>query len=202
MATRERTTRNGIDMDLLHGYLAGMSRPGSGVATARLHHRWNGGFSVVGRVEELEERGHVQLRTEHTFHTDWPEPFSADGGPTPGLEMLLAAVAGCAATTCAAKAALRGVALRRLEVTTEGRVDQAGIFEVGDEPVWPGLRELRITLYIDSPADDQTLEALRSNVVRTSPSLNSMTTAIPVELSLERAVGEVDDSADGEGGAT
>jgi|GEM_PF-3337214 len=200
MATTEHTTRNGIDMDLLHGYLAGMTRPGAGVATARLHHSWDGGFSVGGRVEELEERGHVQLRTEHTFRTDWPEPFSADRGPTPGLEMLLAAVAGCAATTCAAKAALRGVELRRLEVTTEGRVDLSGVFEVGDEPGWPGLREVRITLYIDSPADDETLEALRSNVERTSPSLNSIVAALPVELSLERAALGTDFSASDDGG--
>jgi len=201
MATREHNSRNGIDLDLLHGYLAGMTRPGSGVATARLHHSWNGGFSVVGRVEELEERGHVQLRTEHDFHTDWPEPFSADHGPTPGLELLLAAVAGCAATTCAAKAALRGVELRRLEVTTEGRVDLSGVFEVGDEPGWPGLREVRITLYIDSPADDETLEALRTNVERTSPSLNSIVTALPVELSLERAGRGKESSAANDGGA-
>jgi len=199
MATRERTTRNGIDMDLLNGYLAGMTRPGAGVTTARLYHRWDSGFHVQSRIEELEEQGHVQLRTKHSFRTDWPEPFSGDRGPTPGLEMLLAAVAGCAATTCVAKAALRGVELRGLEVTTEGRIDQTGIFEVGDEPGWPGLRDVRITFHIDSPDDDETLEALRANVEQTSSSLNSMMTAIPVELSLERA-DIVDGGAVGAGG--
>jgi uncharacterized OsmC-like protein len=201
MATRERTTRNGIDMDLLDGYLAGMSRPGAGVATARLYHHWDGGFAVDGRAEELEERGHVQLRTEHTFSTDWPQPFSADRGPTPGLEMLLAAVAACAATTCAAKAALRGIELRRLEVTTEGRVDQTGIFEVGEEPAWPGLREVRITFHIDSPADRAALEALRANVEETSSALNTMMNAVPVELSLDRAVSPDQPVPAREGGA-
>jgi uncharacterized OsmC-like protein len=186
MATKERTIRNGIDMDLLEGYLAGMERPGAAVTTARLHHRWNDGFSVQGRVEELEEQGHVMLRTKHTFGTDWPRPFSADRGPTPGLELLLAAVAGCAATTCVAKATLRGVEITSLEVTTEGKVDQRGIFEVGEETVWPGLRDVRITFHVESPADDETLEALRANVEATSSSLNSMMTAVPVELSLER----------------
>jgi uncharacterized OsmC-like protein len=196
MKTKEQTIRNGIDMDLLHGYLGGMTRPGSGITIARLHHRWAGGFAVDGRVEELEERGHVQLRTEHTFSTDWPEPFSTDRGPTPGLELLLAAVAGCAATTCIAKAALRGVEIRRLEVTTEGRVDQTGIFEVGDEPGWPGLRDLRVTFHIDSPADDTALEALRANVQATSSSLNTMVSAVPVQLTLERAGAGLDVPAD------
>jgi uncharacterized OsmC-like protein len=186
MKTRERTTRNGIDMHLLHGYLGGMTSPGAAITTARLHHRWLGGFSVDGRVEELEERGHVQLRTEHSFSTDWPRPFSRDRGPTPGLEMLLAAVAACAATTCVAKAALRGVEIRRLEVATEGRVDQTGIFEVGPAPEWPGLRDVRVTLHVESPADDETLQALRANVEATSSSLNTMMSAVPVELVLER----------------
>jgi len=192
MNTKAQTIRNGIDMDLLDGYLGGMTRPGAGLTTARLHHRWAGGFSVEARVEELEERGHVQLRTKHVLDTDWPRPFSGDRGPTPGLELLLAAVAGCAATTCVAKAAMRGVELRRLEVTTEGRVDQTGIFEVGEEPGWPGLRDVRITLHIDSPADDETLEALRANVLATSSSLNSMINPVGLNLALERA---------GEGGA-
>jgi uncharacterized OsmC-like protein len=196
MKKTEQTMRNGIDMDLLHGYLGGMTRPGVGVATARLHHRWAGGFAVDGRVEELEERGHVQLRTEHTFSTDWPLPLSANRGVTPGLELLLAAVAGCAATTCIAKAALRGVEIRRLEVTTEGRVDLTGIFEVGEEPGWPGIRDVRVTFHIDSPADDETLEALRGNVQATSPSLNSMMSEVPVELMLERAGAGQDVPAD------
>ncbi|TVP49332.1 MAG: OsmC family peroxiredoxin, partial [Gemmatimonadales bacterium] len=172
MATRQRTERNGIDLDLLRGYVAGMT-PGAAITTARLYHRWEGGFHVHGRLEELEEQGRVELRTKHTLRTDWPEPISGDRGPTPGLEMLLAAVAGCAATTCIAKAALRGVEIRSLEVTTEGRVDLSGIFEVGVEPAWPGLRDVRVTFHIDSPSDDETLDALRANVERTSPSLNS-----------------------------
>lgn len=188
MKPKQHEIRNGIDVDLLRGYLGGMTRPGAEITTARLYHRWAGGFSVEGRGEELEERGHVQLRAEHTFSTDWPKPFSGGRGPTPGLELLLAAVAGCAATTCVAKAALRGVELRRLEVTTEGRVDQTGIFEVGEEPGWPGLRDVRVTLHIDSPADDEALEALRANVQATSSALTTMTTAVPVDLSVERAV--------------
>jgi uncharacterized OsmC-like protein len=186
MATQESTTLNGIDLDLLRGYIEGMSRSGSNETTARLRHRWTGAFSVEGSAEELEERGHVELRAKHTFRTDWPEPFSGDTGPTPGLEQVLAAVGACAATTCAAKAALGGIALEALEVTTEGKVDLRGVFEVGDESVHPGLSDIRITLHIRSPADDRTLEELRAIVEATSPSLNTLAPSARPRLSVQR----------------
>jgi len=184
MATRESTTVNGIDMEILDGYVDGMRHPGPHLATARLRHRWKNGCAVEGRVEELEEAGETVVRSHHRFRTDWPRPFSGDSGPTPGLEMVLGAVAACAATTCAIKAAMRGIVLEELQVGVEGRVDMKGVFEVDD--VRPGLTDLKVTLYIRSDEDGATIEALGRNVRQTSPMMDTLATPVPLDLSVER----------------
>jgi len=184
MATRESTVVNGIDMEVLDGYVAGMRHTGPHTATARLRHRWKGAFAVEGHAEELEEGGEAMVRSHHRFRTDWPKPFSRDSGPTPGLEVVLGAVAACAATTCALKAAQRGIVLDELHVSVEGRLDMKGVFEIDD--VRAGLTDAKVTLHIRSDADDAAIEALARNVRETSPVLDTLTRPVPLELSAER----------------
>jgi len=185
MEATQTRKRNGIDLDLMDYYVSGMRGPEKWLCTARSHHRWIDGFAVEGRIEQVEEGGETQIRTHHRFRTDWPPPFSGDSGMIPGLEMLLGAVANCAATTCIAKATLRGVTIDELEVTAETSVDVRGVFEVAGA-VRPGWPDVRLTLHIRSDADDETLRALVQNVRDTSPALDTIANPVPLQLGLQR----------------
>jgi uncharacterized OsmC-like protein len=191
MKIRQSSAVNGIDVELLNEYIQGMDRPGNNDTIARLHHRWEGAFAVKGRMEELEERGEVLGRSHHELETDWPPPFSGDAGPTPGLELLLAAAGACASTTFVAKAALAGVEIQALEVATEGRLDLRGLFETGDGTIEPGVDRIRITLHVRSAADQATLNALGEKTRATSPVLNTVRAVPELEVSVRR-LGQVD----------
>lgn len=185
MEATQTRRRNGIDLDLMDYYVSGMRGPEKWLCTARSRHRWIDAFAVEGHIDRLEEGGETQVRAHHRFRTDWPPPFSGDSGMIPGLEMLLGAVANCAATTCIAKATLRGITIEELEVTAQTSVDVRGVFEVGDaeRAGWP---DVQITLHIRSGADDETLSSLVQNVRDTSPALDTIANPVPLRLDLER----------------
>lgn len=178
-------TRNGIPVDHLQGFIDGMrARPEAGMLTVCTSHRWDDGFAVDSRCETLAQAGEVQTRTHHIVRTDWPPPLATDTGMTPGAESILAAVGACVATTCVARAALAGITLDAVEVTTQGRVDLRGLFEV--DGVAPRFSEIEVRLRVSADADDATLEALVEGTGRTSPAVDSLANPVPVRLKLER----------------
>jgi uncharacterized OsmC-like protein len=173
-----------IEAEQLHGLIDAIAEnPPLGQVSACVTHRWTGGFGVEGRVAQLTEGGETVSRA-HRFRTDWPEPFGRDRGPTPGAESVLATVGACVATTWAAKAALAGVAIEELEVTTEGRVDLQGLFEL-DEAVTPRFAGITVTVSVRSEAEPSVLEALGLTVSRTSPAYDALANPVPIELKVE-----------------
>jgi len=182
----ESVIRNGINTEILGHYISLMGKESqAGVVSAQLRHKWKNGFAVKGSVEKMKDAGEELIRTHHSFKTDWPEPFSGDSGPTPGLEMLLSCAGACAATSFAVKASLAGIEIKELEVITEGKVDLKGLFEVDDDTP-ARLQDLSITFNLDSDADDITIQKLMKNLYRTSPVLDSIVNSVSVELSTKR----------------
>jgi uncharacterized OsmC-like protein len=177
--------RNGIDVDLFQGWVDTVRElPETGTITATVRHRWDDGFAVDGQCEAFEEAGEVVARTQHTFRTDWPEPFGADSGPTPGAELLLASVGACVATTYIAKAASQGVAIDELEVITEGHIDLQGLLELSS--VRAGFAGISMTLHVHSGADDAALKELGQTVTGSSPVYESLAKPVPMQLSVQR----------------
>jgi uncharacterized OsmC-like protein len=177
--------QNGIPIDHLQGFVDAMrKRPEAGAVTVRTTHRWDDGFAVDGNCETLEQAGEVLTRTHHTFRTDWPAPLAGDTGPTPGAESILAAVGACVATTYVARAALAGIALEELEVTTQGYVDLRGLFEVGSVP--PRFSKIEVVVRVAGDADEDALEALGDAASRSSPAFDSLANPVDVSLRVER----------------
>jgi uncharacterized OsmC-like protein len=116
--------------------------------------------------------------------TDMPAPVGGGGAaPTPGW-LIRAALASCAATTIAMRAAELEIALTRLEVTAESETDMRGLLDVGDdvEPGPVGAR-LRVRLAADD-ADEQRLEELVEWADSHSPVGDCVRRAVPVELEI------------------
>ena len=91
--------------------------------------------------------------------TDMPPAIGGSGSaPNPGW-LLRAAMASCAATVIAARAAKLGIVLSRLEVTVESESDQRGLLGL-DDSVSAGLRAWRTKVTIGGSAAPQTLREL------------------------------------------
>ena len=179
------TVHNGMDLEQFRGFANALrEHPEISTVKARIHHTWDSGFGVTGQVEQTEEAGTVVTRTHHTFRTDWPEPFSHDTGPTPGLESILSALGACVATTYALRAVARGVVIDDLDVTTEGEVDLRGLFGVDGAP----SRLSRVTVRVDvrSEADEAVLEVLGQESSMRSPAFDTFAHPVAVDLDVRR----------------
>ena len=116
--------------------------------------------------------------------TDMPGVVGGEGAaPTPGW-LIRAALASCAATTIAMRAAELNIALTELEVTAESETDMRGLLDVGEdvEPGPVGAR-LRIRLAADD-ADEERLEELVEWADSHSPVGDCVRRAVPVELEI------------------
>ena len=116
--------------------------------------------------------------------TDMPAAVGGGGAaPTPGW-LIRAALASCAATTIAMRAAELDIALTRLEVTAESETDMRGLLDVGDdvEPGPVGAR-LRVRLAADDAAE-QRLEELVEWADSHSPVGDCVRRAVQVELEI------------------
>ena len=116
--------------------------------------------------------------------TDMPTPVGGGGSaPTPGW-LIRAALASCAATTIAMRAAELGIALTRLEVTAESETDMRGLLAVGDG-VQPGPATARLRVELEAEGTDpQRLEELVEWADSHSPVGDCVRRAVPVELEI------------------
>ncbi|HET8555744.1 MAG TPA: OsmC family protein [Gaiellaceae bacterium] len=119
-----------------------------------------------------------------TVVTDMPPAVGGEGAaPTPGW-LIRAALASCAATTIAMRAAELDLSLTRLEVTAESETDMRGLLGIGDG-VQPGPVSalLRVRLAAEA-ADAQRLEELVVWADSHSPVGDCVRRAVPVELEI------------------
>src|SRR5438552_15891167 len=128
----------------------------------------------------------LRCRTEGTdgwtVITDMPAAVGGEGSaPTPGW-LIRAALASCAATTIAMRAAELDLPLTRLEVTAESETDMRGILGVGDgvEP-GPVSALLRVRLAAEAGAE-QRLEEVGEWADSHSPGGGCVRRAVPVGL--------------------
>ena len=116
--------------------------------------------------------------------TDMPAAVGGGGSaPTPGW-LIRAALASCAATTIAMRAAELEITLTRLEVTAESETDMRGLLGVGSgvEP-GPATARLRVELAAEE-ADEQRLHELVGWADSHSPVGDCVRRAVPVELDI------------------
>jgi uncharacterized OsmC-like protein len=106
--------------------------------------------------------------------------------PSPAW-LVRAALASCAATAIAMRAAELEIALTRLEVTAESETDMRGLLAVGNgvDP-GPATARLRVALEAEG-ADEEQLDELVRWADRHSPVCDALRRAVPLEL--EIAVG-------------
>jgi len=99
-----------------------------------------------------------------------PSLGGTDKGPNP-VELVLAALGACQEITYRLYADTLGIPLDNVSVKLAGRLDLRGFFAV-DESVRPGIKDIRATVTIDSPASADDIERLKATVDRHCPVLD------------------------------
>lgn len=179
------TQLNGWNLEALNEAVEGVREvPEAGKLTWRGRVRWDGGFGLDVRTDEIEQLGEA-LPRRFTLRGDHPPALLGNNtGPT-AIETFLAALGACMAGTFAAQATTRGVEIDSLEIDVEGVMDLNGFF--GLRPVAPGLSDVKLGFRVRSDADDATLREILAAAREHSPICDSVTRPVGVATSVTKA---------------
>jgi uncharacterized OsmC-like protein len=161
MSLTENLANNGVNVEALIGAREALSgAPEAAKFTWRATCKWMNGthsHSVVKGFYGLgEEQNH---KTTFEFDADHPEVFaSEDNGATP-VEYVLVGLASCLTAGIAAVAQYRGIQLRSVQASIEGKMDIQGILGI-DGDVRNGFDGIRVHYRIDADATPDEIKAL------------------------------------------
>ena len=79
--------------------------------------------------------------------------------------------------------ALQGIALQKLEITTEGDIDLRGFFGL-NPAVAAGYRELQSTVVVKGDGTEEQFRKIYEMVLATSPNFYNITRTVPVAPTL------------------
>ena len=177
---------NGIDTDAVHTLIEDVDGdPAKGMTHWRVASSWQGGTHSRAQVDGFAIGG---ANVPRRFVIDMDEPFEIGGANAYAnpQEYLLAAMNACMIVGYTALCALQGIALEKLEITTEGDIDLRGFF--GLDPAVPaGYRELQSRVVIRGDGTEEQFQNIHQMVLATSPNFFNITRAIRVvpELTIE-----------------
>jgi len=132
------------------------------------------------RLSNEPGRGLVTVRGQHLV-CDSPPPLGGPNEAANPVELLLAALAGCAVFVCERAARESGIALRAVVATAAGEFDPRGVC---GEAVDPRFQALRVRLELDG-ADAAQRDALVQAFRTRCPVYATLSRAVPVEVTAE-----------------
>jgi uncharacterized OsmC-like protein len=180
------TIDNGVNVQaLLDAREVLRGAPEAAQFTWRASSKWQNGVHSTATVQDYfglgEEQSH---KRESVFDADHPETFAAeDNGITP-IEFLLVGLASCLTAGVAAVAENRGIQLRSVESTVEGKHDVRGILGI-DSDVRNGFSGIKVTFTIDADASEQDIAALVAQSQKRSAVFDAL--ANPTDVTVEVA---------------
>src|SRR5438067_6737306 len=170
---------NGIDSDAVHELIDSVDdNPAKGMTHWRVASAWQGGTHSRAQVDGFAIGG---VGVSRRFAIDIDEPFELGGGNAFAnpQEYLLAALNACMIVGYTALCALQGIALEKLEITTEGDIDLRGFFGL-DPTVAAGYRELQSRVVVKGDGTEEQFRKIHEMVLATSPNFYNINRAIPV----------------------
>jgi uncharacterized OsmC-like protein len=180
------TIDNGVNVQaLLDAREVLRGAPEAAQFTWRASAKWQNGVHSTTTIENFFGLGAEQShKTGTSLDADHPEIFAAeDNGITP-IEYLLVGLASCLTAGVAAVAQNRGIQLRSVESTVEGKHDIRGMLGV-DSDVRNGFRDIKVTFTIDADASKQDIEALVAQSQKRSAVFDALTN--PTDVTVEVA---------------
>jgi len=118
----------------------------------------------------------------HLVKADYPEAAGGSNlAPNP-IELLLASFAACIESAFYEFAIHEGLAVHSVTAEVEGTLDLRGLFMIDE--VAAGFKDLRYSLFIESPDDEGKLRDLAESVISHCPVVDSLIKATPVSGSI------------------
>jgi uncharacterized OsmC-like protein len=170
---------NGIDTDAVHALIESVeAEPAKGMTHWRVASAWQGGAHSRAQVDGFTIGG-VDVPRRFSIDIDEPIEIGGTNNFANPQEHLLAALNACMMVGYTALCALQGIALRKLEITTEGDIDLRGFFGL-DPAVAAGYCELRTQVVIAGDGTDAQFRKIHELVQATSPNFYNVTRPVPV----------------------
>jgi uncharacterized OsmC-like protein len=161
MTTTAKPIDNGVNSQaLIEARDALTENPQAAEFTWRASCDWVNGTYSRSTVEGFSGLGQEQQHRQiFTFEADHPECFASEDRAATPVETVLAALAGCLTAGVAAVAQNRGIQLKSVRSTLEGRMNILGILG-GDPDVRNGFNSIDVHFDIDADASPEDIEAL------------------------------------------
>jgi uncharacterized OsmC-like protein len=185
MTITDSPVNNGVNVEALLGAREALSAaPEAAQFSWRASCTWRSGTHSRSTVAGFTGLGaEQQHRNTYEFDVDHPECFaSEDNGATP-VEIVLVGLVGCLTAGVASVAQFRGIQLRSVTATIEGKMSVLGILGA-DPDVRNGFEDVTVRFTIDADASRDDLEALIAQAQKRSAVFDIVTnpTKVLVEL--------------------
>ena len=170
MTTTTDAQPNQVDPDAVSALVDKIKqRPSAALTTWSAKVRWTGAF-----------RSEAAVRGFAPIASDEPSGIGGtDSAPNP-VEQLLGALGNCLAVGYAANASVAGITIRDLRIDLDGDLDLHTFLGLADGHA--GFSAIRVTVHLDTDADDAAVAELHEKVAATSPVGQTLSKAIPVEI--------------------
>ncbi len=157
---------NGIELDELRGLLKQAEENKELISKLNKWYtriRWLGkGFDFKAYVRN------------HTFSiSEVSELGGEDKSPNP-VEYTLSALGACLGVGFVFNATKKGIKIRNLEIALEGEIDNILVFLGLSDQGHPGYKRIIVKVYVDADADEETINEILKETVRTSPVGNTL----------------------------
>ena len=176
MTTTSQPVDNGVNSAaLLEAREALSQAPEAADFTWRSTTTWVNGTFSRSTIEGFSGLGQDHVHNDKfTFDADHPVVFaSEDRGATP-VEIVLSALGSCLTAGVAAVAQNRGIQLRKVTATVEGKMNVLGILGA-DPDIRNGFNDVQVSFDIDADADAGEIEALVAQSQKRSAVFDIMT---------------------------
>jgi len=175
---------NGVNLEAVGRLLEGIgTRPAHAKAGFKVQTRWGGGVRSRSRVATWTLGGET-LPKSHALEVDEPRELGGtDAAPNP-QEVLLTAFNACVMATYVAICTMKGIAIRSLEIESEGELDLRGFLGL-DETIDAGYQDLHYRVKLDAEAGAEVLREVHEGVKRQSPNFFNLARAIRLHDTLE-----------------
>jgi len=171
MTTTTDGQLNEVDLNAVGALVEAIKQDSSAAQTTwSAEVRWTGAFRSESAV-----RGFAPVAS------DEPNALGGtDSAPNP-VEQLLGSLGNCLAVGYAANASVAGITIRELRIDLQGDLDLHAFLGLTDGHA--GFSAIRAAVHLDTDADEAAVAELHAKVAASSPVGQTLSQAIPVEIS-------------------
>jgi uncharacterized OsmC-like protein len=177
-------TVNGINVTALQETVGAIkAKPALAAFAFKAENQWKGGSLNRTTFGDFYGALTTQKRPK-PFVTDNDEPevlLGADSSPNP-VEWLLHALAGCLTSSMAYHAAARGIEIKGIQSTYDGKIDLHGFLGL-DPKVRKGYQAIEVAFKVKTDASPDEIRACALQ----SPVFEMVSASVPVNLKIETA---------------